>query len=140
MVCQVACCGKDLSQLKEYHQRYRICEVHIKLQAVSGGRGEGSTEGYMCGRERDGREGKGGRGSGKQRGVWEDGEEERCRGGKGEGRKWRKKPTLSVSMRSPSDSLLLPSSFPPSLLTGHQGEPPPALLPAVRPLTRPLGV
>ncbi|EFJ50415.1 hypothetical protein VOLCADRAFT_80184 [Volvox carteri f. nagariensis] len=34
MVCQVPGCGKDLSGLKEYHQRYRICDVHIKLQQV----------------------------------------------------------------------------------------------------------
>ncbi|GLC42081.1 hypothetical protein PLESTB_001066100 [Pleodorina starrii] len=34
MVCQVPGCGKDLSNLKEYHQRYRICDVHIKLQQV----------------------------------------------------------------------------------------------------------
>ncbi|GIL66303.1 hypothetical protein Vafri_19898 [Volvox africanus] len=34
MVCQVPGCGKDLSHLKEYHQRYRICDVHIKLQQV----------------------------------------------------------------------------------------------------------
>jgi hypothetical protein len=38
MVCQVPGCGKDLSNLKEYHQRYRICDVHIKLQQVGGGR------------------------------------------------------------------------------------------------------
>lgn len=31
---QVAGCGKDLAPLKEYHQRYRICEVHIKLPQV----------------------------------------------------------------------------------------------------------
>lgn len=35
MVCQVPGCGKDLTNLKEYHQRYRICDVHIKLQQVS---------------------------------------------------------------------------------------------------------
>ena len=34
MVCQVPGCGKDLTNLKEYHQRYRICDVHIKLQQV----------------------------------------------------------------------------------------------------------
>ncbi|KXZ54384.1 hypothetical protein GPECTOR_5g462 [Gonium pectorale] len=33
-LCQVPGCGKDLSHLKEYHQRYRICDVHIKLQQV----------------------------------------------------------------------------------------------------------
>lgn len=31
---QVPGCGKDLSALKEYHQRYRVCEVHIKLPQV----------------------------------------------------------------------------------------------------------
>ncbi len=30
----MAGCGKDLSGLKEYHQRYRICEVHIRLPQV----------------------------------------------------------------------------------------------------------
>ncbi|KXZ55451.1 hypothetical protein GPECTOR_2g1000 [Gonium pectorale] len=34
MECQVPGCGKDLTNLKEYHQRYRICDVHIKLQQV----------------------------------------------------------------------------------------------------------
>lgn len=37
MVCQVPGCGKDLTALKEYHQRYRICDVHIKLQQVGCG-------------------------------------------------------------------------------------------------------
>jgi hypothetical protein len=36
MECQVDSCGKDLVGLKDYHQRYRICEVHIKLPQVSG--------------------------------------------------------------------------------------------------------
>ncbi|KAG1672795.1 hypothetical protein FOA52_002783 [Chlamydomonas sp. UWO 241] len=34
MVCQVAGCGKDLSALKDYHQRYHVCEKHIKLPAI----------------------------------------------------------------------------------------------------------
>lgn len=34
MVCQVAGCCKDLSALKDYHQRYRICDVHIRLPQV----------------------------------------------------------------------------------------------------------
>jgi len=34
MICQVAGCCNDLTHLKEYHQRYRICEVHIKLPQV----------------------------------------------------------------------------------------------------------
>jgi hypothetical protein len=33
-VCQVPGCGKDLSGLKEYHQRYKICDVHIRLPQV----------------------------------------------------------------------------------------------------------
>jgi hypothetical protein len=34
MSCQVPGCGKDLTGLKDYHQRYRICDVHIKLPQV----------------------------------------------------------------------------------------------------------
>lgn len=34
MACQVAGCGKDLSGLKDYHQRYHVCEKHIKLPAI----------------------------------------------------------------------------------------------------------
>jgi hypothetical protein len=34
LVCQVPGCGKDLSNLKDYHQRYRICDTHIKLPQV----------------------------------------------------------------------------------------------------------
>jgi len=34
LVCQVPGCGKDLSHLKDYHQRYRICDTHIKLPQV----------------------------------------------------------------------------------------------------------
>ena len=34
MVCQVPGCGKDLTHLKDYHQRYRICATHIKLPQV----------------------------------------------------------------------------------------------------------
>lgn len=34
MVCQVPGCGKDLTGLKDYHQRYRICAVHIRLPQV----------------------------------------------------------------------------------------------------------
>ena len=45
---QVAGCGKDLSFLKDYHQRYRVCEVHIKLTQVLKGRRGGANggEGY----------------------------------------------------------------------------------------------
>lgn len=47
--CQVAGCGKDLAGLKEYHQRYRICELHIRLPQVCSflGRGMGGAQG--CG-------------------------------------------------------------------------------------------
>lgn len=34
LTCQVAGCGKHLGDLKDYHQRYRICDVHIKLPQV----------------------------------------------------------------------------------------------------------
>lgn len=34
--CQVPGCARDLSRLKDYHQRYRICDVHIKLPEVRG--------------------------------------------------------------------------------------------------------
>jgi hypothetical protein len=37
LVCQVPGCGRDLQGLKEYHQRYRICDVHIKLPQVRAG-------------------------------------------------------------------------------------------------------
>lgn len=30
-VCQVAGCGTDLTGLKEYHQRYKICAHHFKV-------------------------------------------------------------------------------------------------------------
>lgn len=29
--CQVAGCGADLAELKEYHQRYKICAHHFKV-------------------------------------------------------------------------------------------------------------
>ena len=46
---QVAGCGKDLSFLKDYHQRYRVCEVHIKLPQVIEGGAEGThTDRYTC--------------------------------------------------------------------------------------------
>lgn len=31
LVCQVNGCGADLSRLKEYHQRYKICAHHLKV-------------------------------------------------------------------------------------------------------------
>jgi len=34
MVCQVAGCGRSLVSLKDYHQRYRVCEAHIRLPAI----------------------------------------------------------------------------------------------------------
>jgi hypothetical protein len=34
--CQVPGCDRPLGDLKDYHQRYRICDVHIKLPQVSG--------------------------------------------------------------------------------------------------------
>jgi len=34
MICQVPGCGKELAGLKDYHQRYRICALHIKLPQV----------------------------------------------------------------------------------------------------------
>jgi hypothetical protein len=37
LVCQVPGCGKDLAGLKDYHQRYRICDTHIKLPQVREG-------------------------------------------------------------------------------------------------------
>jgi hypothetical protein len=35
--CQVPGCQQDLARLKDYHQRYRICAVHIKLPEVGPG-------------------------------------------------------------------------------------------------------
>lgn len=32
---QVDACGKDLSKEKEYYQRYRICEEHLRLSTLS---------------------------------------------------------------------------------------------------------
>ncbi len=29
--CQVESCKADLSELREYHQRYKICEFHLKV-------------------------------------------------------------------------------------------------------------
>lgn len=52
MVCQVAGCGKSLEELKDYHQRYRICDVHIKLpQVIKHGRLERFCQ--QCGRFHD---------------------------------------------------------------------------------------
>jgi len=34
VVCQVDGCGADLSSLKEYHQRYKICEYHLKVSSI----------------------------------------------------------------------------------------------------------
>ncbi|CAD7701248.1 unnamed protein product [Ostreobium quekettii] len=34
VVCQVDGCGADLSGLKEYHQRYKICEYHLKVSSI----------------------------------------------------------------------------------------------------------
>lgn len=31
LVCQVPGCNADLSGLRDYHQRYKICEVHVKV-------------------------------------------------------------------------------------------------------------
>lgn len=52
LACQVPGCGKDLTGLKEYHQRYRICEVHIKLPQVMK---EGKLQRFcqQCGRFHD---------------------------------------------------------------------------------------
>ena len=33
--CQVETCRADLSDLKEYHQRYKICEYHLKVRQAS---------------------------------------------------------------------------------------------------------
>jgi hypothetical protein len=49
LICQVPGCGKDLSGLKDYHQRYRICAVHIKLPQV-GAHGWGPLGGARPGR------------------------------------------------------------------------------------------
>eukprot|EP00879_Flechtneria_rotunda_P009711 GHRR01010160.1.p1 GENE.GHRR01010160.1~~GHRR01010160.1.p1 ORF type:complete len:714 (+),score=337.22 GHRR01010160.1:258-2144(+) len=52
MVCQVPGCARDLSGLKEYHQRYRICDVHIKLpQVMKDGRLQRFCQ--QCGRFHD---------------------------------------------------------------------------------------
>ncbi|GMH42007.1 hypothetical protein BSKO_09926 [Bryopsis sp. KO-2023] len=52
MICQVAGCGKSLEDLKDYHQRYRICDVHIKLpQVIKHGRLERFCQ--QCGRFHD---------------------------------------------------------------------------------------
>lgn len=52
MVCQVPGCGKDLTELKDYHQRYRICDVHIKLpQIMKDGRLQRFCQ--QCGRFHD---------------------------------------------------------------------------------------
>lgn len=39
LLCQVPGCAKELAGLKDYHQRYRICDVHIKLPQVRCGLG-----------------------------------------------------------------------------------------------------
>ncbi|KAF6254109.1 hypothetical protein COO60DRAFT_1703503 [Scenedesmus sp. NREL 46B-D3] len=52
LVCQVPGCGRDLQGLKEYHQRYRICDVHIKLpQVMKDGRLQRFCQ--QCGRFHD---------------------------------------------------------------------------------------
>lgn len=52
LTCQVAGCGRSLSELKDYHQRYRICDVHIKLpQVVKEGRLQRFCQ--QCGRFHD---------------------------------------------------------------------------------------
>jgi hypothetical protein len=33
--CQVDTCKADLSDLREYHQRYKICEFHLKVRQAS---------------------------------------------------------------------------------------------------------
>lgn len=33
-VCQVEDCGEELTDLKEYHNRYRICEFHLKVPSI----------------------------------------------------------------------------------------------------------
>lgn len=49
LVCQVLDCGADLSRLKEYHQRYRICETHLKASTVER-EGEEQRFCQQCGR------------------------------------------------------------------------------------------
>lgn len=34
MVCQVEDCGASLVELKEYHQRYKVCERHLKMDYI----------------------------------------------------------------------------------------------------------
>lgn len=52
LICQVPGCGKLLDGLKDYHQRYRICEVHIKLpQVMKDGRLQRFCQ--QCGRFHD---------------------------------------------------------------------------------------
>lgn len=33
-VCQVAGCNTDLASLKDYHNRYKICEYHLKISSI----------------------------------------------------------------------------------------------------------
>jgi hypothetical protein len=32
--CQVEQCGEPLEGLKEYHQRYKVCEEHLKIPYI----------------------------------------------------------------------------------------------------------
>ena len=34
LVCQVESCGKPLTALKDYHQRYKICEEHLRVDCL----------------------------------------------------------------------------------------------------------
>ena len=33
-LCHIGGCGTDLTQLREYHQRFRLCDLHLKASAV----------------------------------------------------------------------------------------------------------
>ncbi|KAK9807981.1 hypothetical protein WJX73_010366 [Symbiochloris irregularis] len=50
--CQVATCETDLTPLKEYHQRYKICEFHLKVHSIVR---EGKRQRFcqQCGRFHD---------------------------------------------------------------------------------------
>eukprot|EP00798_Chlamydomonas_sp_ICE-L_P013338 gene13338-19177_t len=52
MVCQVVGCSNDLKELKEYHHRYHICDIHIRLpQVMKDGRLQRFCQ--QCGRFHD---------------------------------------------------------------------------------------
>jgi len=48
--CQVLGCPADLSQLRTYHQRYRICDDHLKVGSLLMGDGKTHRFCQQCGR------------------------------------------------------------------------------------------